>query len=224
MSAENKKERPWDSPVPEFVRNDGLTCGAAVTALDWLADQVDAQNAEIEALKKDLAYAFCSTRTRVDALEAQQSGNPGQVLYAEHLKKMEAMQAQHFETLATQQQAVADIVINGQQPEPPSNPRQLPYAERLERMVCAFTTNPASDNTPWEEMAGSAAEALDAIDAHLAGPESVSEPCTLVDEDGLLATLNKWISCEIGSAYSKSRALEILEIVKSHLAKQEESK
>ncbi len=190
MSAENKMKRPWDSYCYETGSMAPMSISIAYWG--WLADRVDGQAEEIESLKealetmggmfdelnKETGYAQYVANQRLASLEhgavgAQQSGKSGQVLYADHLKKMEALQAQHYETLTAQQQAVADLVLNPQQPEPPRNPRQLPYAERLERMVCAHVQNPALwvQDEPVYDFVRDAAEYLKQIDAHLAEQE-----------------------------------------------------
>ncbi len=166
MSAENKMKRPWDSHCYETGSMAPMSISIAYWG--WLADRV-------EDLGFDIAFFNRHTHHRIEALEAQAKPEPSgpSPAYLDHLKKMEALQAQHYETLAAQQQAVADLVLNPQQPEPPSNPRQLPYAERLERMVCAHVQNPALwvQDEPVYDFVRNAAEYLKQIDAHLAAQE-----------------------------------------------------
>lgn len=97
---------------------------------------------------------------------------------------------------------------------------ELPYAERLERMVVAMHSAGWADKTD-SDLVAEAVAALAAVDAHLAQPQPASEPCGVVDEDWLELEIRDHLKaggCDRHVAFAAS----IMCVYRAHIAERGE--
>jgi len=200
-------ERPW---VEQFFKPGSPINQETIQALNHLADRQDAESSLVRALTEQVAELLSRANADAARIEALEDA------------RIESYEQESFR--ACKMQGFSDrlnaLEAKAKDPEPVSEPYKLPYAERLERMVCAMSQSPVFEGWAHERVVKTAAAQLKAIDTHLSQPQPAREPCGVVDWEGLSASLSRamraWGYHDDGLA-ADSSAEKFVEIFKAHL-------